>query len=198
MYYDIEIYEGCALIVVDYQKGFILPKLGELPIDGAEKILNEINSAIDEFRYNDLPVIFTKDWHPKTHVSFRENGGKWNTHCVADTEGAELFDKVDFVQGTDYVILKGQEENKEEYSGFESLDSDGVSSLYKLLTEFDIDYVFVCGLATDYCVLKTVLGALDYGFDVILLKDAIKAVDYPKGSELEAIGKMVKAGAQVI
>jgi nicotinamidase/pyrazinamidase len=107
------------------------------------------------------------------------------------------MDGLDFVMGEDYVINKGQIPSREEYSGFDAI-LDGSSILDDLLRDLDIDTVHVCGLATDYCVKETVLGAMDYGYNAVLLSNAIKPVDFFEGDEVKALGEMVRAGTQVI
>jgi nicotinamidase-related amidase len=66
------------------------------------------------------------------------------------------------------------------------------------LKRMDIREIYVCGLATDYCVLQTVLDALADGFSVMVLADAIRGVELNQGDSERAIGEMRRAGAELL
>lgn len=67
--------------------------------------------------------------------------------------------------------------------------------LDSLLRERGIRRVFVGGVATDYCVKNTVLGAINLGYEAFLLLDGIKGVDVNPGDSERAIEEMLRAGA---
>ena len=67
--------------------------------------------------------------------------------------------------------------------------------LDQLLRERCIRRVFVGGVATDYCVKNTVLGAINLGYETFLLLDGIKGVDVKQGDSERAIEDMLGAGA---
>ena len=105
-----------VLVVVDVQKDFYHPE-GALYVKGGEVLLERIAKVIPEFD----DVIFTVDWHPYNHCSFKNSGGIWPVHCVAYTEGAslpkefmpyfkEIHDNVCF-----NIVMKGMNSQKEEY-----------------------------------------------------------------------------------
>ena len=197
---DLRPTEGDVLLVVDMQKGFTDKELGELPVKDADTpgFLADVNHYINVFRKKGVPVVFTRDWHPAEHSSFEINGGIWAVHCVAGTEGAEFIDGL-HVENKDYLISKGQVVDREEYSGFQSLDEDGESILIDLLDRLGVKRVFVCGLATDYCVKDTALDASKYADTVVLLKYAIKAVNFFTPDDgLKAIEEMMKKDVKVI
>jgi nicotinamidase/pyrazinamidase len=77
-----------ALIVVDVQRDF-MPG-GALPVPEGDKVVAPLNQYIERFSKANLPVFFTRDWHPKDHISFKGHGGIWPPHCVQDTEGAQF------------------------------------------------------------------------------------------------------------
>ena len=177
-----------ALIIVDMQNDFCPG--GSLGVNGGDKIISVINKYIEQFSAKNELVVFTRDWHPANHCSFKEYGGIWPSHCVAETKGAE-FHKDIFVPENHVIVSKADTSSKDAYSGFDttSLDSD--------LKKLGIGEVWVCGLATDYCVTSTVVDALELGYKVKLLVDAIAAVDVNAGDGEKAIAKMVSLGAEV-
>jgi len=175
-----------ALIVVDVQNDFCPG--GALPVPDGDKVVPVLNRYIDFFRAAGAPIFFTRDWHPKDHISFKTYGGIWPPHCVQNTWGAEFHPALK-VEEKDFIISKGFESSKEAYSGFEGTDLDDQ------LKRLNIKEIFVGGLATDYCVKQTVLDGLKRGYRVYLLEDAVRGVDVNRGDSLRAIEEMVKAGA---
>lgn len=195
--------EGDTLIVVDMQKDFTV---GTLPVEGADKpeFLKNVNYWITFFKNKGLPIIYTRDWHPEDHISFPIEGtdpdfvSTFPIHCVAETWGAEFVEGLELVELEDngWRISKGQEYDREEFSGFWALDRKGQSILNHLLQKLDTDRIFVVGLATDFCVKNTVLSAIDYDYSVVLLSDSVLGVN-PEASKT-AIGEMVEEGTYVI
>jgi len=176
-----------ALIVVDMQRDF-MPG-GALPVPEGDKIIPRLNQYTRLFSSLGLPVFFTRDWHPPDHISFKEQGGVWPPHCVQNTEGA-LFHKDLFIpQDNRFIISKGKSKDFDAYSGFQGTVLDS------LLRERGIRRVFVGGVATDYCVKNTVLGAINLGYEAFLLLDGIKGVDVNPGDSERAIEEMLRAGA---
>ncbi len=176
-----------ALIVVDMQKDF-MPG-GALPVPEGDKIVPVLNKYIDLFSGKGLPVYFTRDWHPEDHISFKGFGGIWPPHCVRDTEGAKFHEDLKIPADNKFIISKGTSRDFDAYSGFQG------TILESLLRERGIKRVFVGGVATDYCVKNTVLGALNLGFQTFLLTDGIKGVDVNPGDSEKAIDLMLSEGA---
>ena len=65
------------------------------------------------------------------------------------------------------IISKGTDPDAEAYSAFDRTE------LHYVLSKLGVRRVFVCGVATEYCVRATVKDALELGYEVILLGDAI-------------------------
>jgi nicotinamidase/pyrazinamidase len=181
--------EKDALLVVDVQVDF-LPG-GSLPVANGESILQPLNRYIQMFSLRGLPIIFIRDWHCHNHCSFRKNGGLWPPHCVADTPGALFHPQMLMPSGNRHIVSKGQQANKDAYSGFQDTD------LLKLLQKLEIRRVFVCGVATEYCVRATVIDALEAGFTTVLLKDAIQGIKIKSGDADKAVEEMMDGGAFV-
>lgn len=179
---------GDALVIVDMQNDFVI---GSLAVPGGAEVIPVLNRYIDTFTRQHLPVIATRDWHPKSHRSFRESGGVWPAHCVAASAGAAFVPALALPPNA-IVISKGTQANREAYSGFEGTDLD------LQLRGLGISRLFVGGLATDYCVLNTVLGARRLGYDVFLLADAIRAVNLGAEDGSRAETEMQRAGAAAV
>ena len=174
-----------ALIVVDMQRDF-MPG-GALPVPDGDKIIPRVNEYIRKFRERGALIVATRDWHPENHVSFREQGGPWPRHCVQNTPGAEFVVEL---PADAVIISKATEPDKEAYSGFEG------TNLAEILRENGVKRVYVCGVATEYCVKATALDAVRNGFETYLLRDAVRGIT--KEGELEALKEMEKAGVKVL
>ena len=148
----------------------------------------KLNRVIRAFAGASLPVFFTRDWHPRNHISFKDQGGIWPPHCVKGTPGAEFHPKLRVPRGA-VVVSKGKEANLEAYSGFQGTD------LEKRLKEAGIREVFLGGLATDYCVKETSMDALDVGLKVKVLDDCVRGVNVQKNDSELALREVVARGA---
>lgn len=179
-----------ALVIVDMQRDF-MPN-GALPVPEGDKIIPRINEYVEIFFHKGLPLFFTRDWHPQDHISFKDQGGLWPPHCVQDTEGAQFHPDLFIPKDNRFIISKGTSRDFDAYSGFQGTILDS------LLRERGIKRLFIGGVATDYCVKNTVLGAINLGYQVFLLEDAIKGVDVNPGDSEKAIQEMLISGAVVI
>ncbi|MFQ5449544.1 MAG: nicotinate phosphoribosyltransferase [Nitrospinaceae bacterium] len=178
---------GDALILVDVQNDF-LPG-GTLAVPCGDEVLPVLNGYIDFFHERGLPILATRDWHPGNHCSFREQGGLWPAHCVADSAGAQFSPKLR-LPATAEIVSKGTQPDQEAYSGFQG------TPLHERLESRGIHRLFIGGLATDYCVLNTVKDARQLGYTVYLLEDAVRAVNVHPDDGCKAIGEMVSLGSR--
>ena len=183
---DLVLKKGDALVVVDVQNDF-LPG-GNLEVQQGDEVIPAFNQYIEAFQSKNLPIYATRDWHPQGHSSFQEKGGPWPVHCVQNSEGAEFPPDL-HLPATAVIISTATKIEKEAYSGFEGTDLD------ERVKSLDIGRLFIGGLATDYCVLNTVKGALKLGYKVFLLQDAIRAVNVNPGDGEKAIKEMTDLGA---
>lgn len=177
-----------ALIVVDMQKDFM--PWGVLPVKDADKLIPTINRYVEKFESRGLPVFFTRDWHPENHISFKGYGGVWPPHCVANTDGANFHPHLKIPSDNKFIISKGTSPEFDAYSGFQGTVLDN------LLKERGIKRVFVCGVATDFCIKNTAIGAINLGYQVFILLDGIKGV-FENSSE-EAIKILLEEGAVLV
>jgi nicotinamidase/pyrazinamidase len=174
-----------ALIVVDVQNDFCPG--GALAVPDGDEVVDPVNELAERIPF----VVATRDWHPPDHSSFAGQGGPWPVHCVRDTPGAQLHpglrrDRIDV------VIDKGQARDLEGYSGFEETELD------QMLRERGVDTVHVTGLALDYCVKATALDARRARFEVIVHRDATRAVEVQPGDGERAAEELRSAGVEVV
>jgi nicotinamidase/pyrazinamidase len=183
---------------VDPQKGFtnICPK--ELPIPDGENIVDELNAQALLANYRvgsrDLhPAIAL--WNAETPDNMFEPVGlpnvdiKWNPHCVMGTLGAEILDGLPTILEYDFMATKGMQPDSHPYGACYHDLSDKISTgIIEFLKLKKVKIVVVGGLATEFCVMTTVLQLLAAGFIVIINLAAIRGLD---GAD-DAIIKMSK------
>ena len=161
--------------------------------------------------YFDL-IVATQDFHPANHLSFASQHGKtpgeiielngapqvlWPDHCVESTPGAELATdlKTDKIART---VQKGQKRGVDSYSGFFDNDHRTETGLGEYLKNENVDEVYVCGLATDYCVKYSALDARALGFETFLIEDASRGVNLQSEDSQKAIEELKAAGIRVV
>lgn len=186
-----------ALVVVDVQNDFADRK-GSLYVTGGEQVIPLINQEVDLATAADAFVVYTQDWHPPATPHFQKDGGIWPVHCVGATWGAALHPALR-VEGP--LVRKGSE-GGDGYSGFTVRDpSSGETtptSLDELIRERGVERLVICGLATDYCVVETVVDARMLGYSVEVITAAIRAVDLQPGDGDRAITRMLDTGAEIL
>jgi len=182
----IRLQDSDALLVIDMQYDF-LPG-GSLGVPQGDQVLAPINEAMARFAALGLPVYASRDWHPEDHCSFAARGGPWPPHCVAETRGAAFSDELALPANT-VIISKADSADVDAYSAFNG------TALADHLRQHGISRVFVCGLATDYCVLNTALDARANGFETVILPEAMRAVNVQPDDGERAIARMREAGA---
>jgi nicotinamidase/pyrazinamidase len=186
---NLQLKHGDALLIVDVQNDF-LPG-GSLAVSRGDEVVTVLNHYLQIFAGRKLPVYATRDWHPEHHCSFRAQSGPWPPHCIADTRGAQFAAALQLPSSA-VIISKAATVEQDAYSGFQG------TSLDQQLRAANVRRLFIGGLATDYCVLNTVRDALGLGYKVLLLTDAIRAVDVQPGDGLRAERKMIEFGAHSI
>ena len=190
--------ERTALLIVDVQNDFADPA-GSLYVAGGEDIVPLIDTEVRRARVAHARVVYTQDWHPEHTPHFLQDGGIWPVHCVHDSWGAALH--LDLDPSSADILRKGTD-GQDGYSGFSVRDplsgerEDTI--LHETLAAAGIERLVVCGLATDYCVVETVLDARMLGYPVRVLRRAVRAVDLEPGDGDRAIVRMRDAGAELV
>ena len=187
-----------ALVVVDMLYDFID---GSLACQNAENAVKETLKYIDtqtkgqggeEHEILDtFPILFIRDHHPADHSSFVEFGGTWPSHCVAGTRGGEIHEDLLPYACEELTFDKGCDKAVEQYSGFEGVNSAG-QTLGEILELLDTTDVYVCGIATEYCVRNTCEDLLKASFKVHLLKDCLAYVELE--GHLKSLKEMAEEG----
>ncbi len=196
-----------ALLLIDIQYDF-MPG-GALAAKDGDKVVPVANKLQDKF---DL-IVATRDTHPEDHGSFAANHpGKdvgevidldgldqilWPVHCVEGTHGAEFHEDLN-TEKIDKVFYKGTEKNIDSYSGFFDNGHRKATGLGDYLKEKGVDRVYMCGLATDYCIKFSALDARELGFETYIVKDGVRAVNMNEGDAEKAIEEMKEKGCHII
>ena len=199
---DLTLDSRSCLLAVDVQYGF-MPG-GGLPVAGGDAIVPIINRIAPRF----ANVVLAQDWHPADHISFAaSHPGRqpfetitlpygeqvlWPVHCVQGTRDAALHDDLRVPQAQ-LVIRKGFQREIDSYSAFVEADRKTSTGLAAYLKARGITRLFLCGLATDYCVAWSALDARAEGFEVTVIEDACRAIDLD-GSLAKAWADMTAAG----
>lgn len=158
---------NAVLVVVDVQNDFIS---GSLQAYKAHKAIQPINNAIRIAESHGMVIVFTKDWHPEDHWSFKENRGPYPTHCVRNTPGAELSDNL-HIPLSSLKIHFGVNAGDVGYSALEN------ASLAMLVDNPRIEAVYVVGIALNYCVLSTCVSLTELGKRTFAIEEAIASAD---------------------
>lgn len=178
--------DDSALLVVDVQNGFVTG--GNLAVAGGEEVVPIINRIGTVF----ANVVLTQDWHPRGHASFASShSGRqpfdtttlaygqqvlWPDHCVQGTRDAELHADL-HLPHAQLIIRKGFHPDIDSYSAFQEADRRTPTGLDGYLRQRGISKLYVCGLATDFCVAWTALDARSLGYETWVIDDACRAID---------------------
>ncbi len=196
-----------VLVVVDVQEDF-LPG-GALPVPDGDAVIAPCNALGRRFAH----VVLTQDWHPPGHASFAStHPGKrpfvdtaelsygaqvlWPDHVIQGTPGAALASGLDMSRA-ELIIRKGCNPAIDSYSAFTEADHVTTTGLAGYLRARGMERVFVCGLATDFCVALTAMDAREAGFQTFVVADAVRGIDID-GSIDKAWARMVACGVERI
>jgi nicotinamidase/pyrazinamidase len=193
-----------CLLVVDVQNDF-MPG-GALAVPRGDEVVPLINRLVARFEN----VVLTQDWHPRRHASFASShpGKKpfetielaygtqvlWPDHCVQGTSGAAFHPDLNATKAQ-LLIRKGHHAGIDSYSAFLEADRKTTTGLAGYLRERGLGTLYVCGLATDFCVAWSALDARAAGFDTTVIEEACRAIDLD-GSLARAWSDMAAAGVK--
>jgi nicotinamidase/pyrazinamidase len=194
-----------VFLVIDVQNDFCPG--GALAVVGGDEVIEPILRIAPRFEH----IILTQDWHPANHSSFASaHPGKkpyeqiempygaqtlWPEHCVQGTHGAEFHPKLHLPKA-ELILRKGFRREIDSYSAFFENDRTTPTGLAGYLRERGLTRVFLVGLAYDFCVGYSALDARRLGFEVIVIRDACRAIDLD-GSVAKAEAEFSKAGIEL-
>lgn len=170
-----------ALIIVDMQNDFL--DGGSLEVKHSTRIIPIINKIREKIHFD--TIILTADNHPTNHISFkdspllettqdsdldvltREWKGAFPPHCIQGTQGQQIHKDI-IRKETDFIVFKGENPLKEEFSGFDN------PALDQHLRDLNITDVYVVGVCYDFCVSWTAQDSAANGYKTYVIKDASK------------------------
>lgn len=196
-----------ALILVDIQNDFCPG--GSLEVPEGDQVVPVANRLQHAFEL----VVAGQDWHPPDHLSFAEQHpghevGEvievaglsqilWPVHCVQDTPGARFHSALQRKRIA-HIVRKGTDREIDSYSAFFDNGHRRATGLADYLQQRGVTDVFVCGLATEYCVKFTALDAVELGFTTHVVLDGCRGVNLQAGDVDKALDEMREAGVQLV
>ena len=184
-----------VFVDIDTQYDFISAD-GALSVPGAENIRENLRALTNYAIEHGVKTIASADAHAPDDREFEI----FPPHCVQGTPGQKKIEET-CVANTQVIENTTPETNphevfskadqilleKQTYDVFTNLNT------VKLIKAANADEHIVYGVATDYCVRAAVCGLLDRGYQVIVVKDAIAAVEQKAGED--AVAMMKEQGA---
>lgn len=206
MSHSLELTSTDVLLVVDVQNDFC--EGGALAVPNGDQVVPVINGLIDCF----LHSIATQDWHPADHQSFASSHNDlepfsttelsygpqilWPDHCIQGETGSSFHKDLD-QDSLELIIRKGFRKEIDSYSAFFENDQSTTTGLTGYLQSRGIKRIFLCGLATDFCVYYSAIDAVKQGFETFVIADACRAIDMD-GSLEKAMIHMRESGVEII
>ena len=165
-----------TLIIVDCQNDFIT---GTMSVKNAKVAVEEIKDFIKNHRKEIEKIIFTVEWHPYNHSSFKKYGGEWPSHCVQYTPGACIEPKLlKFVQSFPIqyeVSTRGEIEEVTELGAFNEIE---MSSDAFPQQKYYFDSIVMADVGTEF-VICGVANAVTSTINNMLKEDITTKVFFP-------------------
>ncbi len=151
-----------ALILIDVQKGEVLPGGHGIPImAGGEARHERIRAILEAARTAGIPPIFIQEVHKRSLVDFgRELDGTEDVHCLEGDEETELAEGVEPL-AEEYLIRKRR------YSAFFATE------LELVLKSHEVSTLVLLGSLTDVCVHYTFADAHQHDYHCHVVTDCV-------------------------
>ncbi|HLI83074.1 MAG TPA: isochorismatase family cysteine hydrolase [Bryobacteraceae bacterium] len=182
-----------VFVDIDTQLDFLYPA-GALYVPGAENIVPAIERLNRHAAAHGIPVISTTDAHAENDPEFTA----WPPHCVAGTIGQHkpagtlLEPRVVVPNSDDPLSIEGARQILLEK---QTTDAFQTRTLDRILEALRADRFVVYGVVTEICVLAAARGLLKRGKQVVLLPDAVRALNEEKAGA--AIEEVRRLGGQI-
>jgi nicotinamidase/pyrazinamidase len=103
----------------------------------------------------------------------------WPDHGIAGTPTAAIHPAIDQTR-IETIIRKGFRPALDSYSAFFENDRKTPTGLEAWLRQRGFSRLFLCGLATDFCVGWSAEDAARLGFTVTIIEDACRGIGLPE------------------
>lgn len=189
-----------VFVDVDTQLDFLYPA-GALYVPGGENIVAAIERLNRHAAANEIPVISTTDAHTENDPEF----AAWPPHCVAGTIGQHkpagtLLERRVVVpnlaapfsiEGARQIVVEKQ-----------TIDAFETRTMGRILEALGANRFVVYGVVTEICVLSVAHGLLACGKQVVLVADAVRALNEEKAAavteEIRSLGGNVSSLGEVL
>lgn len=148
-----------AILVIDMLKDFI-DEGAPLEVPAAREIIEAVKGEIEYYREKKRHVFFVNDSHRPDDPEFKA----WPPHAIKDMPGASVIAEIKMLPND--VIVE-----KTSYSAFYQ------TTLDEELKSRGINYITLCGLMTNVCILYTAVDAMMRGYEVVVPETCVAALD---------------------
>lgn len=153
---------SAAVLVVDMQNDAV-----ERFVKTGRDVIEPIARVLESSRKGGFPIVYNVREHRASGVDvekFRLEAFSKDPFLVHGTRGADVVDRLRPCSG-DYIV------SKHRFDGFYETD------LQTILAGLGVRRLIVVGIQTQFCVRETVVGAVERGYDVTVLSDAVTTDD---------------------
>jgi nicotinamidase/pyrazinamidase len=187
---------------VDTQVDFMLPE-GKLYVPGAEKIIPNLSQLTHWAEKHNLLVVASADAHQPGDEEF----SLYPPHCLAGTPGQKKIPETSLPRQFTISNRAGAEVpdpgqfqqiviEKQKFDVFSNPNTEG------LLAAVGKPEIVIYGVVTEICVSAAARGLLDRGYRLMIVEDAIRALDEEKGrallEEVRQRGGEIKSAGDVL
>jgi nicotinamidase/pyrazinamidase len=95
-------------------------------------------------------------------------------------------------------VYKGADPGIDSYSAFFDNGRRQATEMHGLLKSRSVERVYLCGLATDYCVKASALDARWLGYETRVIIDACRGIEAHEGDINRALDAMRRAGVEIV
>ena len=183
--------ETTILGLIDIQPTF-MPG-GGLAVPDGDRIVPIVNRMMSMFEH----AFATQDWHKPNHLSFASaHPGRrpyetielpygtqilWPDHGIAGLDQSKIHPDINQTH-IELIVRKGCRVTLDSYSAFFENDHVTATGLDGWLRQRGFRALFLCGLATDFCVAWSAEDAARLGYDVTVVEDACRPIALPVGA----------------